>query len=93
MTNRARLVQVSCAAVLLLLAVTPAVAKGGRTLWLCSEDGCVQVDRTAAGLVEVMPVIVPVIHRPAVIKPVAASAKRVPADQLIDMSLVTGVFQ
>ena len=84
----------SAALLLLLLAITPAAAKDSRTLWLCSESGCVQVDRAAFGLDDSNAVVAPKIHRtPATVQPVSASAKLVPFDQLIDMSLVTGVFQ
>ena len=94
MANRVGLVQLSCAAVLLLMAAAPAVAKDGRTLWLCGETGCVQVESSALNLIEASAVVVPKIHRTqTTIHPVAASSKPVPIEQLIDMSLVTGVFQ
>lgn len=94
MSNRVGLVQLSCAAVVLLMAAAPAFAKDGRTLWLCGETGCVQVERSALDLIEASAVVVPKIHRaPNMIHPVAASSKAVPIEQLIDMSLVTGVFQ
>ena len=94
MANRAGLGLLSCSAGLLLMAVAPAAAKDSRTLWLCSENGCVQVDRAAFGFADINAVMAPKIHRtPATVQPVSASAKRVPVDQLIDMSLVTGVFQ
>ncbi len=94
MANRMGLVQWSCSAVVLVMAIAPAFAKDSRTLWLCGEAGCVQVERPAMDLIEASAVVVPKIHRATtMIHPVAASPKSVPIEQLIDMSLVTGVFQ
>lgn len=94
MPKQARWVQWSCAAAVLLMAVTPAGAKDGRTLWLCDETGCVQVKQVPADLFATATVVVPQSHRAAAaIKPIAISSKPVPIDQLIDLSLWTGVFQ
>lgn len=93
MANGTKLLGWSCLAMVLLLVVTPAVAKDGRTLWLCGETGCVQVERPALDLIEAKAVVVPTIHRPVTLMRPVAATRPVPVEQIIDMSLVTGVFQ
>ncbi len=94
MANRAKLLQWTCSAVVLVMLVTPAMAKDGRTLWLCGETRCVLVERPAMDLIEAKAVVVPTIHRSVPMMPHGeAAARRIPVEQLIDMSLVTGVFQ
>lgn len=78
----------------LILAAAPAFANDGRTYWECTKAGCIQIAAPSAKAVRALPAKVTASVLPVSAYPVAGAVKKaVPVETLIDLSLVTGVFQ
>ncbi len=78
----------------LVLVAAPAFANDGRTYWECTKAGCIQIAAPTAQAVRALPAKITASVLPASVHPVAGAVKKaVPVDTLIDLSLVTGVFQ
>ena len=80
---------------LLLLAAVPAQASDGKTFWVCDDvRGCVQIEQPASAPL-MTPAVKPLkVPRAVHVVPVVAPVKKpIPLETLIEMSLVTGVFQ
>lgn len=80
-------------AALIGLTAAPVYATEGRTYWACTKFGCVQIAAPSTVAAPATPAKMPAALRPVAAQPRIAAKKPVPLETLIDLSLVTGVFQ